>query len=120
MYLSFCYIHSLRSPISNAGAGGAYLNLFSIGHPYIWFRSVVVITSALHAEGRQFDPGRNHFFHFSFFFFFTGMQELCSEERYVFRFYWGRTQLKTIISLQSKGTFRTSFSFSVWYRLSDA
>ena len=54
------------------------------------------------------------------FFVFTGMQELCSEERYVFRFYWGRTQLKTIISLQSKGTFRTSFSFSVWYRLSDA
>jgi hypothetical protein len=25
----------------------------------MWFRSVVVITSALHAEGRQFDPGRN-------------------------------------------------------------
>ena len=23
------------------------------------FRSVVVITSALHAEGRQFEPGRN-------------------------------------------------------------
>ena len=78
MYLSFCYIHSLRSPISNAGAGGGYLNLFPIDQPYIWFRSVVVITSALHAEGRQFDPGRNHSSHFSFFFFFTGMQELCS------------------------------------------
>ena len=24
------------------------------------FRSVVVITSALHAEGPRFDPGRNH------------------------------------------------------------
>ena len=24
------------------------------------FRGVVVITSALHAEGPQFDPGRNH------------------------------------------------------------
>ena len=24
-----------------------------------WFRSVVVITSALHAEGPRFDPGRN-------------------------------------------------------------
>ena len=26
-----------------------------------WFRSVVVITSALHAEGPRFDPGRNQF-----------------------------------------------------------
>ena len=26
-----------------------------------WFRSVVVITSALHAEGPQFDPGRDQF-----------------------------------------------------------
>ena len=26
------------------------------------FRSVVVITSALHAEGRQFKPGRKQFF----------------------------------------------------------
>ena len=25
------------------------------------FRGVEVITSALHAEGPQFDPGRNHF-----------------------------------------------------------
>lgn len=24
------------------------------------FRGVAVITSALHAEGRRFDPGRNH------------------------------------------------------------
>ena len=24
-----------------------------------WFRSVVVITSALHAEGREFEPRRN-------------------------------------------------------------
>ena len=24
-----------------------------------WFRGVVVITSALHAEGREFDPRRN-------------------------------------------------------------
>ena len=29
------------------------------------FRGVAVITSALHAEGRRFDPGRNHFFFFS-------------------------------------------------------
>lgn len=28
----------------------------------IRFRGVVVITSALHAEGPQFDPGRNHLF----------------------------------------------------------
>ena len=27
-----------------------------------WSRGVVVITSALHAEGLQFDPGRDHFF----------------------------------------------------------
>ena len=27
-----------------------------------WFRGVVVITSALHAEGPQFDPGRNQSF----------------------------------------------------------
>ena len=26
------------------------------------FRSVVVITSALHVEGRRFEPGRKHFF----------------------------------------------------------
>ena len=85
-YLSFCYLHSLRNLNTNARAGGAYLNLFSFHHLCTWFRSVVVITSALHAEGRQFEPGRNHFFHFSFFFFFTGKQELCSEDRYVFRF----------------------------------
>ena len=34
----------------------------------VWFRSVVVITSALHAEGRQFDPGRNQM-RLSLFFF---------------------------------------------------
>ena len=27
-----------------------------------WFRGVVVITSALHAEGREFDPRRNLLF----------------------------------------------------------
>ena len=27
------------------------------------FRSVVVITSASHAEGRRFEPGRNDFFY---------------------------------------------------------
>ena len=85
-YLSFCYLHALRSPITNARAGGAYLNLFSFPLLCIWFRSVVVITSALHAEGRQFEPGRNHYFHFSFFFFFTGEHEPCSEDQYVFRF----------------------------------
>ena len=63
-HLSFCYLHSLRSPIINARAGGAYLNLFYFHQLCIRFRSVVVITSALHAEGRQFEPGRNHFFHF--------------------------------------------------------
>ena len=26
-----------------------------------WFRSVVVITSALHAEGPGFEPQRNHY-----------------------------------------------------------
>ena len=37
------------------------------------FRSVVVITSALHAEGRRFEPCRKHFFFQLFFFFlFTG------------------------------------------------
>ena len=86
-YLSSCYLHALRSPITNARAGGAYLNLFSPSWSYIRFRSVVVITSALHAEGRQFEPGRNQFFNFWFFFFFTGKQELCSEDRYVFRFF---------------------------------
>ena len=85
-YLSFCYLHALRSPITNARAGGAYLNLFSFPQSCIWFRSVVVITSALHAEGRQFEPGRNHYFHFSFFFFFSGEHEPRSEDQYVFRF----------------------------------
>ena len=50
-YLSFCYLHSLRSPIIiiiiNARAGGAYLNLFSFRQPCIWFRSVVVMTCQL-------------------------------------------------------------------------
>ena len=27
----------------------------------LWLRGVVVITSALHAEGPQFDPGRDQF-----------------------------------------------------------
>ena len=31
---------------------------------YLWAVSVVVITSALHAEGRQFEPGRIHLFYF--------------------------------------------------------
>ena len=63
-YLSSCYLHAMRSPITNARAGGAYLNLFSPSWLYIRFRSVVVITSALHAEGRQFEPGRNQFCNF--------------------------------------------------------
>ena len=33
------------------------------------FRSVVVITSALHAEGRRFKPGRKQFFLIIFLFF---------------------------------------------------
>ena len=32
-----------------------------------WFRSVVVITSALHAEGREFEPRRNLSNFFEFF-----------------------------------------------------
>ena len=36
------------------------LHIFRLG-----FRSVVVITSALHAEGRQFNPGRKQFFFFN-------------------------------------------------------
>ena len=36
-----------------------------------WFRSVVVITSALHAEGRQFNSGRSHLILFlSYCYFF--------------------------------------------------
>ena len=31
-------------------------------HLYNWSCGVVVITSALHAEGPQFDPGRDHSF----------------------------------------------------------
>ena len=46
-HLSFCYLHSLRSPIINARAGGANLNLFYFHQLCIRFRSVVVITSAL-------------------------------------------------------------------------
>ena len=34
-------------------------------HSHNWSCGVVVITSALHAEGPQFDPGRDH----SFFFY---------------------------------------------------
>lgn len=34
------------------------------------FRGVAVITSALHAEGRRFDPGRNHQ-SLLFFYIFT-------------------------------------------------
>ena len=34
------------------------INIFS-SLPYIWSCGVVVITSALHAEGPQFDPGRD-------------------------------------------------------------
>jgi hypothetical protein len=33
-----------------------------------WFRGVAVITSALHAEGPRFDPGRNQLFFRSFFY----------------------------------------------------
>ena len=36
-----------------------------------WFRSVVVITSALHAEGPRFDPGRNQFFFITIFVIIT-------------------------------------------------
>ena len=39
----------------------ALLSIFEIVHRYAsWSLSVVVITSALHAEGRQFEPGRDH------------------------------------------------------------
>ena len=37
--------------------------------PGNWFCGVVVITSALHAEGLRFDPGRNLPFFQSFFQF---------------------------------------------------
>ena len=36
-----------------------------------WFRSVVVITSALHAEGPRFDPGRNQCGFFVSLLYFT-------------------------------------------------
>ena len=36
------------------------------------FRSVVVITSALHAEGRRFEPCRKQSFMYYYFFFFVG------------------------------------------------
>ena len=38
---------------------------------YRCFRSVVVITSASHAEGRRFEPGRKQFF-------FTSLLDFCS------------------------------------------
>ena len=63
-YLSSCYLHALRSPITNARAGGAYLNLFSHHKYCIRFRSVVVITSALPNidwQSRLGLPGLIHF-----------------------------------------------------------
>ena len=63
-YLSFRYLHSLRSPIINARVGGAYLNLFSFHQQCIRFRSVVVITSALPNidwQSRLRLPGLIHF-----------------------------------------------------------
>ena len=36
-----------------------YFSSFCPWYPY-WSVGVVVITSALHAEGRQFDPGTDH------------------------------------------------------------
>ena len=45
--------------MSDVPAGGKN----TLIHP-LWdvrFRSVVVITSASHAEGRRFEPGRKHF-----------------------------------------------------------
>ena len=36
-------------------------NTYNILLDVRWFRSVAVITCASHAQGPQFDPGRNHF-----------------------------------------------------------
>ena len=41
-------------------AGEISLRSFAWNSLFKWFRSVVVIMSALHAEGRRFKPGRNH------------------------------------------------------------
>ena len=41
------------------------------------FRSVVVITSALHAEGRQFNSGRKQLCYIIFIFMFKNMAEEC-------------------------------------------
>ena len=48
-------------------------NIYSVQSSYTFhrrFRSVVVITSASHAEGRRFDPGRKHLLLFRFSFTF--------------------------------------------------
>ena len=39
---------------------------FQINSLHLSFRSVVVITCASHAQGRRFEPGRKHWFPFSF------------------------------------------------------
>ena len=57
------------SPI--LGAGALMLNAWTgllqkyLTEITISFLSVVVITSALHAEGRRFEPGRKHCFSFA-------------------------------------------------------
>ena len=42
-----------------------------------WFRGVVVITSALHAEGREFDPRRNLFFFIEDIDLFISHKNVC-------------------------------------------
>ena len=51
-----------------------------------WFRSVVVITSALHAEGRQFNSGRSHlilFLSYCYFFLVCIYTTLCAGTIYI-------------------------------------
>ena len=92
-YLSFCYLHSLRNPNTNARAGGAHLNLFSFHHLCIWFRSVVVITSAL----RRRSPVRawpKPFFSFFIFLFLHWKARTMFGRPICVSFFWGRTQLE--------------------------
>ena len=55
------------SPQKSGFFWGPPLTTFSLVFPnsqLCWSVSVVVITSALHAEGRQFEPGTDHLFVF--------------------------------------------------------
>ena len=55
-------------PQKAAFLGGPPLTTFSLVFPnsqLCWSVSVVVITSALHAEGRQFEPGTDHLYFFN-------------------------------------------------------